>query len=366
MDKGALSAMAPPDTPSASSKGRPRQRRTTADSQIDRKRELDRIAQRMSRERSRNRIIFLEQKMKSLEARDRGGQISHLMKVIEDLRQENTQLRASMMKIRFIADDLSEPSTRCKCTSCPVGEMRREDELTPRHPVNGRLQLDEDSSQSTSSPQDHELDTVGRGQRSDTPMDMIPEVDQNSQGLDSTPQEHFIPPASTALVANGYPVPTHSKVPVPTQAANMNGSYPDYDVSLANEFANFEATMASWSQPAFDWDFTNSSGPLPIAADVEKWNVSDSAFLGALELCRATTNTDPVLDPDVPVKAILWGWHTVDAAQRNHPVWQALRQVDERVFGSWTSKAQKIAMMYVCQLMMQVCATPSALARDPH
>lgn len=197
-------------------------------------------------------------------------------------------------------------------------------------------------------------------------MEMIPEVDQNSQTLDSIPQEQFIPPASTALAANGYPLPTYSKVPISNQHANMNGNYPDYDVSLPNEFANFEATMASWSQPGFDWDFTNSSGPLPLAADVEKWNVSDSAFLGALELCRTTTNTDPILDPDVPVKAILWGWHTVDAAQRNHPVWQALRQVDERVFGSWTSKAQKIAMMYVCQLMMQVRSTPSQLALVPY
>lgn len=113
MSKSVKSTMGPPGTPATSGKGRPRQRRATADSQIDRKRELDRIAQRMSRERSRNRIIFLEQKLKSLEARDRGGQISHLMKVIEDLRQENTQLRASMMKIRFIADDLSEPSNKC-------------------------------------------------------------------------------------------------------------------------------------------------------------------------------------------------------------------------------------------------------------
>ena len=111
MDKPAKRTVAPPDTAAVSNKGRPR-RRATADSQIDRKRELDRIAQRMSRERSRNRIIFLEQKLKSLEARDRGGEISHLMKVIEDLRQENTQLRASMMKIRFIADDLSEPATK--------------------------------------------------------------------------------------------------------------------------------------------------------------------------------------------------------------------------------------------------------------
>lgn len=118
MDKASKAAMPPPETPLTSGKGRPRQRRATADSQIDRKRELDRIAQRMSRERSRNRIIFLEQKLKSLEARDRGGQISYLMQVIEDLRQENTQLRASMMKIRFIADDLSEPAN--KGTLCSI------------------------------------------------------------------------------------------------------------------------------------------------------------------------------------------------------------------------------------------------------
>ena len=112
MDKSIQSTMGPPAMPAPSAKGRSRPRRTTADDQIDRKRELDRIAQRMSRERTRNRIIFLEQKLKSLEARDRGGQISYLMKVIEDLRRENTQLRASLMKIRFIADDLAEPSSK--------------------------------------------------------------------------------------------------------------------------------------------------------------------------------------------------------------------------------------------------------------
>lgn len=184
-------------------------------------------------------------------------------------------------------------------------------------------------------------------------MDLISEVNEQHQVLDNMAQDRYRQPANTALIANGYSLPAHTK---PTSdPAHMNGNnYPDYDVSFLTELANFEATMAAWQQPGFDWDFTNSSGPLPLAADVEKWNVSDSAFLQALELCRKTTNTDPILDPDVPVKAILWGWHTVDAAQRHHPVWQALRQVDERVFGTWTSKAQKIAMMYVCQLMMQV------------
>lgn len=223
--------------------------------------------------------------------------------------------------------------------------------------ANGKLNQEEDGSQSTSSspPQDQDLETVNSHYNGDTPMEMIPEVNETPQVLETVSQEQFMPPASTTLVANGYQLPAHAKARTSNQRGNMNGNFPGYDVSFLTELANFEATMAAWSQPGFDWDFTNSSGPLPLAADVEKWNVYDSAFLQALELCRTTTHTDPILDPDVPVKAILWGWHTVDAAQRHHPVWQALRQVDERVFGTWTSKAQKIAMMYVCQLMMQVC-----------
>jgi hypothetical protein len=216
--------------------------------------------------------------------------------------------------------------------------------------ANTKSPREEDSSQSTASPQEHDLETTNGHHMGDSTMELIPEVDEQTRVLDTISQDRFHPPASTALIANGYPLPTHTKSP-PHQT-DMNSNYPDY--SFLTELANFEATMNAWSQPGFDWDFTNPSGPLPLAADVEKWNVSDSAFLQALEICRATKHTDPILDPDVPVKAILWGWHTVDAAQRHHPVWQALRQVDERVFGTWTSKAQKIAMMYVCQLMMQV------------
>jgi hypothetical protein len=103
----------PQGTPSMSKKGHPRQRRATADGQTDRKRELDRIAQRMSRERLRNHIMFLEQKLKSLEACDRHGQITHLMNVIKELQQSNTQLRASMIKIRSITDNSSVPVKKC-------------------------------------------------------------------------------------------------------------------------------------------------------------------------------------------------------------------------------------------------------------
>lgn len=120
------------------------------------------------------------------------------------------------------------------------------------------------------------------------------------------------------------------------------------------ELAGLDANVSAWSQPTFDWDFTNSSMPLAVAPDCEKWHVSNNAFVSGLELSRTAPSSLTGLDQDTPLRAVLWGWDSVDPIQRNHPVWAALRQVDERVFGNWTSKAQKLAMMYVCHLLMQV------------
>ena len=83
-------------------------KRGVDDAQINRKRELDRIAQRMSRERSRNRILFLEEKLRSLEALDSGSQTSRLLNTIENLRTNNAELTSSLMKIRFIVDRVLE------------------------------------------------------------------------------------------------------------------------------------------------------------------------------------------------------------------------------------------------------------------
>ena len=129
---------------------------------------------------------------------------------------------------------------------------------------------------------------------------------------------------------------------------------PDYDMQMLAELAGFDANITAWSQPTFDWDFSNPSQPLKVAPDAEKWHVSNEAFISGLEMSRTVPSIDAAFESDTPVRAVLWGWDAVDPALRNHPVWTALRQVDERVFGNWTSKAQKLAMLYVCHLMMQV------------
>lgn len=96
-------------------KPRTRQKSTTGVDNTKRKRELDRIAQRNCRERTKNRISFLEAKVRSLEQRDANSQFSSLVATQETLLNESTELRAAMRKILFIAGSMVNKSeTDCR------------------------------------------------------------------------------------------------------------------------------------------------------------------------------------------------------------------------------------------------------------
>lgn len=92
-----------------------RQKNSTIDV-TKRKRELDRIAQRNCRERTKNRIAFLEGKLKSLETRNQSNhEYDGLVTMQEKLLHDNSEMRAAMRKILFIADSLlNTPETKCE------------------------------------------------------------------------------------------------------------------------------------------------------------------------------------------------------------------------------------------------------------
>jgi hypothetical protein len=111
-----------------------------------------------------------------------------------------------------------------------------------------------------------------------------------------------------------------------------------------------------------------------VVPDDEKWTVSNNAFIFGINKGRqsfVTTTYDlsqDVVDSPAAYKAILWGPQTgKEEEERSHPLWLSLRQVDEKVFGDWTSKAQKVAMMFVCQRMLLYKCNPckATLARVP-
>lgn len=81
-----------------------KRRRSTPSVQTAKKRELDRIAQKKSRDRARNRVLELEDKIVRLQSDDKQKQIADLMRTVEDLRKENDRLRGMTEKIKCLTE----------------------------------------------------------------------------------------------------------------------------------------------------------------------------------------------------------------------------------------------------------------------
>jgi hypothetical protein len=92
-----------------------------------------------------------------------------------------------------------------------------------------------------------------------------------------------------------------------------------------------------------------------VVPDHEKWRTSNDAFIFGIDKTRKMSLAETeIINSHAAYKAILWGCDAREEKERSHPLWLALRQVDEKVFGNWHRKAQKIAMMFVCQRMLLV------------
>ena len=87
-------------------------RRDASNGQTAKKREMDRIAQKKSRERSKHRMQELEDKLNRLQDDDKQKQISELMDTIDELRRENERLRTMTERIRGLAEAAGPPLPR--------------------------------------------------------------------------------------------------------------------------------------------------------------------------------------------------------------------------------------------------------------
>ncbi|ETN41768.1 uncharacterized protein HMPREF1541_03705 [Cyphellophora europaea CBS 101466] len=309
-------------------------RRDINDVRAERKRELDRLAQRATRERTKNRIAFLEQKLASLESCDRESTISQLTKTIDDLRNDNTRLQGAMMKMRFAINealDGTEAQTngrKCACgnkTRCTcLGKTESTSSGTPQ-PGFG-------------SPDD---DVVDLPQDPPVPLqDGILGIWPTTNSMHMSGIEEFL-----GLQPNTIPPPVYDMA--------VQGGI------MQNPWQQLPASTSPPSLLNFQLPPANSAQGLTIAPDFEKWHVSNGAFIGAMDAVKKHLASNKTLDLHVPFRAGLWGWDSIPEHELNHPVWSALRAVDQKVFGTWTNKAARIAVMYACQTLLQYREVPS-------
>ncbi|KAK5947430.1 hypothetical protein PMZ80_001580 [Knufia obscura] len=307
------------NTASNDAKPSKRRRKDTGDSRAERKRELDRIAQRATRERTKNKIADLEQRLASLESGDKNTEIAQLTKTIGELRAENGRYQNALVKMRFAINealDENEPAlSRRDSSSTTVSQFPM---LNPS--------------------------------RSNSMVEAVPDDTSivspiQSEGI-VLASSSFQPPTQAQRLQSLYDAQGYSP-PTPHEYASLDVHqiYEFFEYGSGNHFAN-PSPLSARMPPA--------AGFLHIAPDEQKWKTSDDAFGHALQASPIVME----FDEGLLARAILLGWDSIGPAAQ-HPILYALQCVDQRVFGKWTSRPQRLALMYICGCAMRWRATPT-------
>ena len=74
----------------------------------------------------------------------------------------------------------------------------------------------------------------------------------------------------------------------------------------------------------------------------------------ALEGVRRKGQEYHSLESDALFRTILWSHSDPEQRHLAHPLWEALRAMDEYTFKEWHSKAQRIAAVFLCSQLLKV------------
>jgi hypothetical protein len=294
----------------------------SVDSRRLKKRELDRRCQRMARERTKQRIAYLEELVDNFRKQDGSGQVANLMKQLADVQKERDELAKTL---KTIANSLrSHEVLNTDASKSVDGEGKDEvsaDEVIvgptalPRPgnsiPINNTRLLPVD-------------DTLTEAAIDDSPEEAPLMLDDNFRHEPATsPEEDTVDITNLASPEVLDPDPVYPKAEESCDCCPKN-TPPGY-------------------RP-----------PLNI------WRYACEALSTRERLPTEIMRIEDVYAEDIPIRAILEGWDSVTAFYGGSlpPLWQKLRLIDEIVFNGMEIK-ERLACMHVMHLLYSYHSEPT-------
>jgi hypothetical protein len=90
-----------------------------------------------------------------------------------------------------------------------------------------------------------------------------------------------------------------------------------------------------------------------VVRDIDKWHISNQALDFGITTARKSFPESSVINSQACYKAILNRCSVEEESEREHPLWIALREVDEKIYGH-KSKSLRVAVMLGCLRMILV------------
>lgn len=304
-------------------------------SRQQKKRELDRRAQRLSRERTKARIAHLEQLVEEFRDKDTSGQVRVLTEQLQTVTKQRDALTGLLRTLQSSIKQHITPQSDCSAELSP-GHAPRETATSRGGNPGATAEIYSPC----------EVDSVSLSATADEQGTAC----ANETAIEALDGFHD-PPAFPELM----PEPVHDVPPL------MGDFFPDLSEQLIVPTPSFDDPIVPAATPACDCyhshQLTAPSWKLNL------WRFANEVLTPQPQGGGNNTPPDYELEYDVPIRAIVEGWPAVEARLGTLPEsWRKLRAVDQVLFHACGS-VERLAILRMMHSLLMYHSEPSAERR---
>lgn len=314
---------------------------STAEARRLKKRELDRKAQRLARERTKSRIAQLESMVDNLRQSDSNAQVSTLIDELEKVTKERDNLLQVLDSLgstirRHLGDsNTSEASNDIKSEASSHTTPRADRQAEPS---------------SSTVPIDVSSETSGSSIM-ELPMD-APPTNPFAYNSWSYPVSNGPYPTPMAFDSSILPPPGHDFMTIQPLLPSLPTPAPeDNDVIVPKA-----SVLCHCSSPTNCT--SNYHGVKPNI-----WRAINETLQKPTKLSPEEMAVEEYNAEDIPIRAIVEGWDSLERAGRLTPTWRKLRVADEMCFAN-CGNTERLASLRICHMLITYHGDPTLARRS--
>lgn len=344
------------------------------------KRELDRRCQRMARERTKNRIAYLESLVEDFRSQDGSGRLAKLMQQLNDLSKERDELKKVVRAVESVVKNVAATDEQSLASAiddlavkAEVAEVPRTAPTSAPRPNPGRATSTSTAKQASVTQTDSDVDNDSSESDDDSEAD--PRV------VSSRP---VMPPTITVT---SVPQPKSPSV-IP---ARIGASGPAITpVQRAAAVVSLPKAEPVRSKYLHKCECQSDTPRHSYGSDINMWRYANETVAWKPLLDDHLMELEDRLADDIPIRAVLDGWESVELLFRNlraagilknndtsqdyegqddpdwddgdtalPPIWRKMRRFDTVIFFH-CAPVERIAILRICHLFSRWQAQPTA------
>ncbi|KAJ9603118.1 hypothetical protein H2200_012413 [Cladophialophora chaetospira] len=304
---------------------------------IMKKRESDRACQRLSRQRKKSRVAYLEELVDQMKVSEASGQMGVFIQRILQLQAENDSLQG---KLKAIENILLPPRTQTQAqaeAAPPAAQGTTNEDTRNLSPGNAIPAVEFPSHQqqthATAACEDPE-----RLKLQNESMFPQPSLSYLQSGISQVLENdvpHIWQESSSMPTAEPPPRP-YLGVPSPTESIRTLPSSINRSCECGHAMALGRSNLNHWHHS----------------------NATLGAWMKRPSLVSELQNVDLYYE-DTPVRAVIEGWDAVERRGIVHPLWRLMRVMDEALFTQVEGSTNRLGLLITVSRLLRAHIDPS-------